>query len=218
MNVLLMFLCLLFDVIYIICKAKGKNFIGVIAKIIASACFITIGYFAYEKNDSIFNYYILLGLSLDGLGDLFLGLRNLFAKNTNFLLGTLCFLVGHIVYIKALFPLSNDYCFYCVILSIFVGAIIFSLLQRRCKFSKVYWVVGIVYCIIISMMTLFSVGVYCTNINSSNLVFMLGSIMFLSSDIILVLYNLSKKENWMHPVYSLLYYIAQILISFSLHI
>lgn len=211
-------LCLFFDVIYIICKAQKRNIIGLFAKTLAAFCFITIGYMAYNASKTTFNLYILTGLVLDGLGDLFLALRNIFAKNLTFLMGSISFLAGHIMFIKALYLLENYYIIQCVICAVISGALLFYLFDKVCHFNKIFTIVGIAYLIIILMMVYFSAGVYLTASTVKHLVFTIGAILFVASDIILIIYNFSKKEKWMHPVYSVLYFVAQILISYSLHI
>lgn len=215
---LLMALCLIFDIGYIVCKAKKKNIIGLISKTLAALCFIIIGYFAYKSNNTLFSKFILIGLVLDGIGDLFLALRNLFAKNVMFFIGTLSFLAGHIVFIQALILLNNIYFVECIIGAVLLGSLIFYLIDKACRLNKIFKVMGISYVIIIVMMVCLTVGIYLTNAYTNHLVFMIGAILFVSSDIILSLYNFSRKDKWMHPTYSLLYFVAQILISFSLHL
>lgn len=215
---LLMALCLFFDILYIIFNSKKKNILGLLVKTLAALCFIAIGYFGYISNKSTFSYFVLLGLALDGLGDLFLALRNIFAKTLTFLIGTLCFLVGHIMYIRALFLLENSFIISCVVAGVVLGAMLFYLFTKVCRIPKAFFVVGIAYTSIIMIMVSMSFGVYWTNQTISNLVFMIGAVLFVSSDIILILYNFSRKDKWMHPIYSVLYFVAQILISYSLHI
>ena len=211
-------LCILFDILYIFCVAKNKSVLGLFSKALAALCFIGIGYMAYVNHKTNFYQIIMMGLVMDGLGDVFLALRNIFAKNVNFIIGTICFLFGHILYIRALYLLGNDYLLPCIISSVIIGTLLFCLYAKICHFSKTIEFFGIVYLIMIVMMMTMSIGVYLTYSSISNLVFMLGAILFVSSDLILVLYNFYKKEKWMHPIYSILYFIAQILISFSLHL
>lgn len=211
-------LCIFFDVIYIICKKENRNIIGLFAKVLAAFCFITIGYMGYLSYDSSFSYYVLIGLMFDGLGDLFLALRNLFAKNVNFAIGSVSFLLGHIMFIKALLLMNNPYLLYSITASVICGSLLFYLFNRICHLNKVFTIIGISYLITILMMLAMSIGVYAGYQTTKNLVFMMGALLFVSSDCILILYNFSKKEKWMHPTYSLLYFIAQILISFSLNI
>ena len=218
MKYLLIVLCILFDILYIICCAKNKNILGLIVKTLAASCFIAIGYMAYVNHKSNFYQIIMMGLLMDTLGDIFLALRNIFAKTPNFLIGSLCFLCGHILYVRGLFLLGNDFLLECIIASIVLGSSLFFVYTKVCRIPKAIQVVGITYMIMIIMMMTMSIGVYFTYRSASNLVFMLGAILFVSSDMLLILYNFSKKESWMHPVYSLLYFTAQILISFSLHL
>lgn len=199
-------------------NSKKKNILGLLVKTLAALCFIAIGYFGYQTYESTFSYFILLGLVFDGLGDLFLALRNIFAKTATFLIGSLCFLVGHIMYIRALFLLENYYIIMCIVAGVMLGAILFYLFTKTCRIPKPFMVIGIAYASLIMIMMCMAVGVYYSYPITSNLVFMIGAILFVSSDIILILYNFSRKDKWMHPVYSVLYFIAQILISYSLHI
>lgn len=213
-----MAVCLFFDVVYIICKKQNKLIIGLIAKCIAALCFITIGYLGFKRHDSSFNYLILIGLILDGIGDLFLAIRNIAFKQAAFIIGALSFLAGHIFYIKAQFPIANIYQLQCMFIGIMAGSILMYYFDSVCRLKRGYKLLGIVYCIMISIMASLSVGIYLTNTIRPNLLFMIGSIMFMCSDFILVLNQFSKKKPWMHPIYSLLYFIAQLLISYSLFI
>lgn len=213
---ILMVCCLFFDIIYIVCKRQNKNVIGLFAKTIASLCFIFMGYLGYKHYNSNFTFWILIGLILDGLGDLFLAFRNIFLKHIMFFAGAVSFLLGHIMYLKAQFPIANNFQLQCVIGGVTAGALIFVTMESICRFHKAYKYLGIIYCIMISTMASFAVGIYLTNESTTNLFFMIGSILFMCSDTILILNNFSKKEAWMHPVYSVLYYVAQLLISYSL--
>lgn len=216
MIIILIAVCLFFDVIYIICKRRNNGIFGLIAKTIASLCFIAIGYLGYKNHNSNFNYFILMGLILDGLGDIFLAFRNIFLKNIMFCIGGISFLFGHIFYIVAQYPIANNYQLQCIICGIVIGVIIMAFLERICRFPRAFKYLGIIYFIIITTMASLSVGIYLTNESVTNLIFMVGAILFMSSDCILAINNFSKKSFWMHPVYSLLYYFAQILISYSL--
>ena len=218
MYYLLIGLCLFFDIIYIICKAKKKYFAGLFAKVLAAICFVTIGYIGYTINKTTFTYYVFLALLLDAIGDLCLGIRNIFAKNIMFLTGSISFLIGHIMFIKGLFCLENNYLFNCVIAGIIAGAILFFLLYRICTMQKAMMVVGIIYTSLMCVFAFISVGVYMHYQTVKTLLFLIGSILFVSSDILLIIYNFSKKQEWLHPIYSLLYFVAQILISYSLHL
>ena len=159
-----------------------------------------------------------MALIVDAVGDLCLGLRNIFAKNLMFLIGTLSFLVGHATFIKGLMYLENPNIFNCIILGVVAGAILFYLLYRICTMPKMMVPIGIIYTSLICIFVCISLGVYINNQTIKNMLFMIGAVLFVSSDILLILYNFSKKQWWLHPVYSLLYFLAQIFISYSLHL
>ena len=118
------------------------------------------------------------------------------------------------MFIRGLFLLNNDYLLQCIIGGIILAAIVFYLYDRVCRFNKIYTIIGICYLSIIIIMVLCSVGVYITNQTIKNLVFMIGAILFVSSDMILILYNFSKKDKWMHPVYSVFSFKYLFLFSF----
>ena len=213
---LLIILCLIFDFSYIYCFEKHKNILGLIVKTLASICFIVIAYINHINNSRIFSFLILLGLISDGLGDLFLGIRNFAFKKKSFIIGTLCFMIGHLIYIKALLELENKYLIYSIIIGLLSGLLIFYEFNKKCIFNGYMKLIGELYMIIIFIMLSISISTYLTSTKISNLFFMLGAILFTISDLILVTYNYLKKEKWMHPIYSIAYYIAQILISYSL--
>lgn len=213
-----MCLCIVFDVLYIVHKRNKKYLLGLIDKTIAVLCFIIIAYMAYKNNSSSFNYAILFVLILDGVGDLFLALRNLMLKSTMFFIGAISFLAGHILYLKTLFPINNIYRIECVIAGVMFGSIVYVIMEKACKFPKALNYIGVIYCIMILLTASFTVGIYLTAQSISNLVMMIGTLLFVSSDCILMLDNFSKGSYWMHPVYSILYFLAQIFISYSLHL
>ena len=218
MKFLLMGLCILFDIAYIVCKSKDKNIVGLLVKTAAAACFLQIGNLGYMNHQTNYAFIIMCGLGLDAIGDICLGLRNLFLKNLFFVLGSSFFLAGHVVFINALFPYAGNYKLECIIAGIILGTLLLTILSKVCRLSRTYTILGMLYCIMISIMVSLGIGVYLTNKTVSDLLFMMGAVLFVSSDIILILYNFSKKEKWMHPIYSILYFIAQILISFSLNL
>lgn len=213
---LLMCLCLLFDIVYIVCKAKQKFYVGLLAKTLASLLFVCIGYFGYKTYPSNISLLVLEGLILGAFGDLFLGLRNLYAKNVNYIIGSLCFLCGHIMYFRSLFIMGNSYLFDSIVFAIVFGTLVLYLIYKICRYSDIYLVVGVIYIYTISIMTFSSYGVYFTNPSIRSLLFMIGSTLFYASDIILIVYNFSLKKKWMHPIYSLAYFLAQLIISYSI--
>ena len=214
-------ICILFDLGYIYCKERQYNLCGFFCKSLAVLCFITIGLLAYKDNNSSFCLSIIIGLVLDGLGDVFLAIRN-FKNNKKWLiLGGIMFMFGHLLYIGALLSenitsIFVDFVF--IFIGFQLGYIFMKIMQKNLNLSKGYIVLGSIYCPLIFMVMTMSLCTYLNFKSIPNLVFLIGSILFVSSDVILILNNFGMKKKWMHPTYSLLYFIAQILISYSLHL
>ena len=209
-------LCIIFDIFYIVLKAKHSFYLGLVSKCLAALCFITIGIINAKNNPNNFSYIICFGLLLDGLGDLFLALRNIKLDKVFFLIGAICFLLGHLTYIVGLLIICTQHRILYTLLGVLFGVVIYCFVTKKCEFSKVFKYVGIMYCLTISIMCFFAIGTYINIHTLESLVFMIGAIMFIISDIILIFCNFSNPKKWMHPVYSILYFSAQLLISLSL--
>lgn len=178
-------------------------------KTLASLCFLMIGIFNLDDN-SLF----VIGLTFDLLGDVLLGLRFLFAKNKMFLLGTIAFLFGHIFYLLGVLKVFNDVTFY--IIGIIVGLAAYLFFISICSFPKAMKCVGVLYVPMVFTIAFTGLGQYIDNPCDATLAYMIGTLLFCSSDCILIVYNFGKKKNWMHIVYSFIYYLGQVLIALSL--
>lgn len=221
MLVSLIITCILFDLSYIYCKGRQYNLCGFFCKSLAVLSFISIGLLAYKDNESSFCLSIIIGLILDGLGDVCLALRNFNNNKKWFVLGGVMFAYGHLVYIGALLSegilmINLELVFTSI--GIVLGIIYVKLIKDRLSLSKGYVFLGNMYCSLIFMIMSLSLCVYIITKSVSMLAFLIGSILFVSSDVILILNNFGLKKKWMHPTYSLLYFMAQILISYSLHL
>lgn len=219
---LLIITCLLFDLGYIYCKKRQYNLCGFLCKSLAALSFIIIGLLACKDNQSSYCVAIVIGLVLDGLGDVFLAIRN-FKKNIKWMiLGGIMFMFGHLFYIGALISQNTKelYTLESIFISmgIILGNIFMKLIKDKLNLSKGYFLLGIIYCSLIFMVMTLSICTYIDFQSLYKLIFLIGSILFVGSDVILILYNFGLKKEWMHPTYSLLYFIAQLLISYSLHL
>lgn len=207
--------CFLGQIGYILFSERKKYTVALISKTFASICFCIIGFINYSINTNYSNKLIIYGLIFDSIGDVFLGLRNLFAKDLMFVSGSISFMVGHIFYILYFINSFSDYFLYVVIGSI-IGLIVYTIINIICKLKPVYKIIGIVYCLMIYIICLLGVGLYLENGLYRNLLAMIGVLLFACSDTILIVYNFYQKKHWMHPVYSGLYYLAQIIIALSI--
>ena len=98
MKYILIPICLVGQASYIYFNTKKKNLIALLSKTLASLCFLC---FAYFNSAFSFNL-IVIGMIFDMIGDVLLGLRNLFKENAMFYAGAASFMIGHIFYIFAL--------------------------------------------------------------------------------------------------------------------
>lgn len=222
MITILIILCILFDIGYLYSKSVDKNKIALVSKTLAALCFIIIGFNSLKENESSFALGICIGLVFDGIGDLLLALRNINNKKHWFILGGLSFLLGHFLYIGSLIDVGletkNDLLFIFVISGLLIGLVALYILTRICRINKAYLILGFIYSPSIFAVLTTSIYVYISYTNITDLIFLIGALLFVSSDMILIINNFGIKRKWMHPVYSLLYFVGQILIAYSLNI
>lgn len=216
MSYVLLILCLIcqFGYLYFLHQESFK--IALASKTLASLCFIIIGYRAYLSSHSDLALLIVIGMVFDGLGDVFLGIRNIAFKEKMFLYGTFSFMIGHVFYLVALIYVNRTDLLWIILISVLMSSIFFYFANRYCRLRKSQYVILPTYALMIYSITVYSVFNYYKSNNINNLLFMFGAIMFACSDTILSFYNFGKRKGWMHPVYSFLYYAGQLFIAFSL--
>ena len=216
MKYILIPICLVGQASYIYFNTKKKNNIALLSKTIASICFVCFAYFNSAISFNQFNVLIIIGMILDAIGDIFLGLRNLVAEKKMFYIGALSFMIGHVFYIFALMPFVKPLIIYALIASIVLDYFVVRFIKSLCTITKTQNVIAYIYLFLIFTILTFSVCAYINNINSMYLLFMIGSLLYACSDVLLIIYNYAIKNKWLHPLYSCLYYVGQLLIAFSL--
>ncbi len=185
----------------------------------ASACFVILGILTGRKvADADFAKYVLIGLCLGMAGDILLNLRFLFEKKGNliFLIGILVFMSGHIMYLIALIPLCTKVWLGFVLGAVFTAIIlwwIFSQITAKPAFK----IFGVFYIGAIVIMTTIAIMNLMIRFSVRNLVFAIGAILFLISDIVLIINNFGGKNKPELRITNLsLYYIGQICIALCL--
>lgn len=220
MKYFLICLCILCDIGYIFCKERNANILGLIFKASASLSFVVLAWPINNIFESSFHISMFTGLLFDALGDLFLAIKNITKTRKMFLIGTFCFMIGHLLYISALIDINayKPYIYPYITGGLISGIIVAYIQIRICKPTKSLKIVGLVYCLIIFIMLGLAICTYINHYSLATLMYMVGAFMFLCSDMILIPYNYSIRKKWMHPIYSLLYFVGQILISLSLNL
>lgn len=212
-------LCLTFAGFLLYFETRKKPLLSVFLKGLASLCFVLLGILGYEIcNNYSVSENVLLGLCLGMIADILLNLRYVFLKfgQKIFLAGILVFLAGHVMYIIALAPMS-----WCLTESIIAAVVLTAVLvwrvYLRINATLIFRIFGVFYLGAIVVMTCIALGILFTDPSAFSGIFSAGALLFLASDIILILNVFgSKSKNSLRIANIILYYTGQLLIATSL--
>lgn len=218
-KIALIIACLLIMSIFIYFEKKEKYVLAVVLKGLASLMFVLLGMVcSIQVFDYQFINRVQIGLILGLIADVLLNLRFVFKKfgKIVFLIGILVFLSGHILYLCALVPMCNN-----IVLPIVVGivltAIILKWIFSRIEAQKAFKIFGVFYIGAIVIMNAMAVSNLISNPIKPNIIFLIGAISFLISDIVLILNTFGKESKFSLRITNLsLYYVGQLLIALSL--
>ena len=200
-------------------ELRKKYTLAVLLKGLASACFVALGCLTSRGAlDGVFAKYILFGLLFGMAGDILLNLRFLFEKKGNlvFLVGILIFLLGHVMYLIAILPFAENKW-----LGFLIGACLTALtlwqIFKRITAKPAFKIFGVFYIGAIVIMTTFACMNLISGFGIRNLVFFVGALLFLASDIVLIINTFGGKQSAKLRITNLsLYYVGQILIALCL--
>ncbi len=190
-----------------------------VLKGIASLAFVTIGLIGYlTVSTNSFGIKILVGLIFGLLGDVLLNLRFVIEKigQKLFLGGIVAFLVGHILYLAALIPLTEN-----LVVDVAIGVIlaaalliyIFVTLEPKIVFR----IFGVFYLGAVIIMTVIAVHLAFVTGGTHDIVYAIGAVLFTVSDIVLIFNTFSGVTRFSLRITNLsLYYAGQLLIAASL--
>ena len=206
--------------VFIYFEKNEKYTIAVILKGLASLMFVLLGFFCAERTgNNEFSKVVKIGLILGLVADVLLNLRFVFKENGKlvFLVGILVFLSGHIFYLLALLPTVNNKIVPLVI-GIVLTAIIIKWIFTQIEAQKAFKIFGIFYIGAIVIMNCFAFANLIANpSNMRYIIFTIGAILFLISDIVLILNTFGKTSKFSFRVTNLsLYYLGQLLIAISM--
>lgn len=214
-------LCLAIMAAFIYFEHKEKYTIAVVLKGLASLCFVILGILSnIQSLDMRFCKFVKIGLVLGLIADIMLNLRFVFKKKGKivFLVGILVFLAGHVMYIVAMLPnLLN------VSLAI-IGGVVLAAILLVWIFSKIeaamaFKIFGIFYIGAISIMNTCAFKLVLEACTPGRLMFLIGAISFLISDVVLILNTFGKETKFSLRITNLsFYYIGQLLIALSLQL
>lgn len=208
---------MILQVLFIL-QEKNKKYVAAdVLKGLASLMFVLIGIIGYNAiKPSDWGCRILAGLIFGMIGDIVMNLRFILpgdAGQKAFLGGILAFLIGHVLYLIALIPMSVH-----LVPSIIIGAVlaaglliyIFKTMEVKIAFK----IFGIFYLGAIIIMTTMAIDIAIFNPLTRNIVYAIGAVLFTASDIVLIFNTFSGKTVFSKRVLNLsLYYIGQLLIA-----
>ena len=196
---------------------KKENYMGaVILKGLASLCFVLVGVMA--GNGGQLAKLIVTGLLLGCIADILLNLRWVFPKKGQliFLVGILVFLGGHVVYLAAVLPMADNWAV-CVVVGVVLTALLMKWIFSKITAKKAFKIFGVFYLGAIMLLNCVAVSNLMTAPSAFTGLFAAGALLFLISDIVLILNTFGQKSKFSLRVTNLsLYYIGQLLIAWSM--
>ena len=217
---LLVPICGVFFTLFLMAFYRGKFNHALLFQGVASLCFIILGIVGLLTSEpSITSTLIFIGLCFGIVGDEVIALCQNFPKYDMqfFLGGGSFFVVGHILYIIALFS-SGELSAVALIVSFVVLATFSMIYERYRKFYKgsMKYSLMLYICVVIFMAAT-AIGVFFKQLTVGAGLFALGGILFAVSDNILFAYKLSENPKFKQNIaLHVAYYLAQIAIAFSI--
>ena len=198
-------------------QEKKENYVAAdILKGIASLCFVLLGILCSPGTHTA--KLIVAGLVLGCVADVLLNLRFVLKEKGQmvFLIGILVFLAGHIAYLATVFPMAKNRLI-CVVLGVLLTALLMTWIFRQITAKKAFKIFGIFYIGAIVLLNCVTVSNLLTAPSLFTGIFAAGALLFLISDIVLILNTFGSESRFALRVTNLgLYYIGQILIAVSL--
>ena len=219
-TIILCVLGMLVQTVFIYSEYRKNMFAAVWLKGLASVIFVCVGAYGLKSTGSSgFSGTVVTGLVLGAIGDVLLNIRYLFRKykQTFFIAGTVSFFLGHVMYLIALIPHSR-HLIAMIAAGAFVSAGLMLFTYRRIRVASRFKVPGALYILTVVFMATVAMGNLIEVRNTSRVLFAIGALFFLTSDMILINNTFSPKRKFsLSAVTLVLYYIGQILIALSVY-
>ena len=212
----LVILCAVLAGIFLKKESEKQYVTAVILKGLASLCFVIIGIMCDPGNQV--SKLIAIGLIIGMIADVLLNLRMVFEKKGQliFLVGILVFLTGHIMYLAAVLPLCPSK-LTCIIICLVLTTLLMIWIFGRITAKPAFKIFGVVYIGAIMLLNVVAIANVISAHSPFNAVFAAGAVLFLLSDIVLILNTFgSEFRQSLRNTNISLYYAGQLLIAFSL--
>lgn len=206
---------------FIVAEYRERYATGVMLKALASVCFALLGSLGSRgATDGRFAGFLVAGLAVGAMADVLLNLRYVYKRwgTLLFTSGTVVFLIGHVLYTVAIWPHA-------------CAPIVFASLGAVATFFIMCWifpqidahgvlsVIGVLYVGIVVILNCLALSALIARPSHQALMLLGGTLLFLASDIILILNTFGENPQFKRRALNLtLYYIGQILIALSLQL
>lgn len=217
--------CLILAAIFIAVEKSERYVLADAIKGAASALFVLVGLLSSQlaspQADQTYIQLILLGLAIGAVADVILNLRYVFEGTQGkvaFLGGILIFLAGHIAYLLAVSRTCPMLKVFIAIGLVLTGALMMWIFSRI-EASLVFKIFGVFYIGAITVMNTVALGSMLANPTAHTLTFLAGAILFLISDLALIINTFGPTKHFSLRIANLmLYYVGQLLIALSLQL
>ena len=209
-------LCLILAGIFLWTEKQEKYISAVILKGLASLCFVILGILTSPGTHMA--KLIVVGLVLGCVADVMLNLRWVFnAKGQMiFLVGILIFLAGHIFYLAAVLPICTSK-LVCILAGVVLTALLMMWIFKQITAQKAFKIFGVFYIGAIMILNCVALGNLISAPSSFTGIFAAGCVLFLISDIVLILNTFGSETKMSLRITNIgLYYFGQLLIALSL--
>ena len=209
-------LCLILAGIFLWTEKQEKYISAVILKGLASLCFVILGILTSPGTHMA--KLIVVGLVLGCVADVMLNLRWVFKAKGQmiFLVGILIFLAGHIFYFAAVLPICTSK-LVCILAGVVLTALLMMWIFKQITAQKAFKIFGVFYIGAIMILNCVALGNLISAPSSFTGIFATGSVLFLISDIVLILNTFGPETKMSLRITNIgLYYIGQLMIALSL--
>ena len=135
-----------------------------------------------------------------------------------FLIGILAFLIGHILYLCALIPISVN-TIVCVLIGAVLAAGLLAYIFKTMEVKLAFKIFGVVYLGAVIIMTVIAIGIALSTGGTHDIIYAIGAVLFTASDIVLIFNTFSGVTKFSLRITNLsLYYAGQLLIAGSLFV
>lgn len=223
--ILMLIISVVLAAIFTARRAWKTDEVSLVLKTAASAAFILLGCVSLRASHSLFfpSIAILPGLMMGLIGDIYLDLKYIYPRQERLYTytGFGAFILGHICYMIFLFSqysLSVAGLIVALILGLAAGAMIYLTPELMKVNYGEYHIIVAAYGALLSFVTIYSLSLCFARFTGARVVFFLGILSFLASDLVLSQIYFGRNKNT--PINSMInhgtYYLGQILIAASM--